>query len=242
MPIPEIKLLLDSESLESKLRVWKRFSSAHNVFDEAVPLFEVDDEGRVVSTTYGVDKRRILKRSRQMEYKMISEVMRVMEPGTTTDFEGIVYMMLWKEEPDLVIPLYIGKSSKYGRNGTISTNLKGIQTNFNKFARWGSSYYYHIGDLSAVACPGHPPIRAKPKYHKWASRLFTEIPSERPMLVRPTYFWTTAWSPKSQNIWMDYGKSSLSFQEYLLIGVASDLFPQYLLNEDGVNSIQREDT
>ena len=36
-------------------------------------------------------------------------------------------------------------------------------------------------------------------------------------------------------LWTDYGARSLTFLEYLLIGVASDLFPDALLNTEGVN-------
>jgi hypothetical protein len=103
------------------------------------------------------------------------------------------------------------------------------------FARWGSNSAYHVGDLSAVVCPGHAESRITPKYQRWAAHLFSDHPSARPLLRRPLYFWATAWGPASRSIWPEYGSSSLSFQEYLLIGVASDLFPEVLLNDEGVN-------
>lgn len=56
-----------------------------------------------------------------------------------------------------------------------------------------------------------------------------------PTLRRPVYFWATAWSIESYNIWHDFGPCFLSFEEYLLIGVAFELFPNVLLNNEGVN-------
>ena len=36
-------------------------------------------------------------------------------------------------------------------------------------------------------------------------------------------------------LWRGYGATLLTFLEYQLIGVASDLFPEILLNAEGVN-------
>jgi hypothetical protein len=41
--------------------------------------------------------------------------------------------------------------------------------------------------------------------------------------------------PDSRNIWSDFGRCPLAFAEYLLIGVAGLLFPDTLLNDEGVN-------
>jgi hypothetical protein len=143
-------------------------------------------------------------------------------------------MMFWLDG-NLVLPLYIGKSEKYGKNKNLSTNIANIKKNHHLFCRWGYNYAYHIGDLSAVVCPGHPQGKINRKYTKWAERLFTAFPSEKPELRRDTYFWIEAWKHGSAGIWKEYGETSLTFLEYLLIGVASDLFPDLLLNNEGVN-------
>jgi hypothetical protein len=143
--------------------------------------------------------------------------------------------MLWLEDT-LVLPLYVGRAGRYGRgSGNVSANLLNIENNTGKFARWGSNYAYHIGDLSAAACPGHSDAKITPKYQRWAERLFHSVPDERPRLRRPVFFWCTAWSPDSPSIWPEFGTTSLAFEEYLLIGVASVLFPDTLLNTEGVN-------
>jgi hypothetical protein len=56
-----------------------------------------------------------------------------------------------------------------------------------------------------------------------------------PTLKREVFFWATIWGNQSRSIWTEYAPSSLAFQEYLLIGVASDLFRDSLLNQEGVN-------
>ena len=109
------------------------------------------------------------------------------------------------------------------------------RAHFRKFCRWGYNYAYHVGDLSAVVCPGHPPEKINPKYVKWANRLFDRYPSSNPSLLRNVRFWVKAWRCGDVGIWKEYGATSLTFLEYLLIGVASDLFPDMLLNDEGVN-------
>jgi hypothetical protein len=49
------------------------------------------------------------------------------------------------------------------------------------------------------------------------------------------FFWATAWGPRSYSVWAEFGACSLAFEEYLLIGVGSELFPEALLNDEGVN-------
>jgi hypothetical protein len=39
----------------------------------------------------------------------------------------------------------------------------------------------------------------------------------------------------AEGLWKSYGATSLTFLEYQLIGVASDLFADTLLNTEGVN-------
>jgi hypothetical protein len=43
------------------------------------------------------------------------------------------------------------------------------------------------------------------------------------------------WGPTSPGIWPEFGPCPLAFIEYLLIGVASLLFPDDLLHEEGVS-------
>jgi hypothetical protein len=40
-----------------------------------------------------------------------------------------------------------------------------------------------------------------------------------------------------QSIWREFGATRLAFEEYLLIGVASELFPHDLLNLEGRNRL-----
>jgi hypothetical protein len=170
-----------------------------------------------------------------MEARVISETKKVLidyESGKG-EYEGLIYMMFWPDDR-LIIPLYIGKSEKYGRkSGNLSANIAEIEKNRHKFCRWGDNYRYHMGDLSAAVCPGH--VRKDPKYLKWANRLFERWDGSGPKLRRDTRFWIKAWRRGETGLWKEYGATSLTFLEYQMIGVASDLFPNVLLNEEGVN-------
>ena len=183
--------------------------------------------------------RCLLRRSGEMEALVAGEVSKVLEDhGSESDlFEGLIYMMFHRDGKE-IIPLYIGKSEKFGKSsGRLSTNIAGIKItkgNRGKFCRWGNNYAYHIGDLSAVVCTGHPETKKTNKYKKWAKLLFTDYPSASPRLRKPVYFWLTAWKKDEIGIWEEFGPTSLTFLEYQLIGVASRLSKR-LLNDEGVN-------
>ena len=220
---------------DKKLALWDRFCKEHEIGETGVPLFACDAIARVACAPFGKDGRLILRRSAEMEALMVREAGRVIAQGDNRS-EGLLYMMHWREDSGRIVPLYIGRAGRYGKGGgNISANLLGLENNTSKFGRWGSGYAYHIGDLSAAACLGHGSRKIVGKYRRWAQRLFFDAPALMPTLRRPVFFWATAWSSESYNIWQDFGPCFLSFEEYLLIGVASELFPDILLNEEGVN-------
>jgi len=139
------------------------------------------------------------------------------------------------------VPLYIGKAGRHGRSGAaISANIASIRANAGRFARWGYNYDYHTGDLSAAVLPGHARFKVKPKYTRWAQRLFQEVPIGAPLLRVEARFWCGAWGPRSPSIWREFGACPLTFAEYLLIGVAGLLFSASLLNDEGVNRAASE--
>jgi hypothetical protein len=221
---------------DQKVELWQRFCQAQGIRTGAVPLFETAEGLHVVSRQLGRDGRLVLQRSNEMESMIISKVNSVLAPASLN--EGLLYMMCWLRE-EQVLPLYIGKAGRYGRkDGNISANLARPDRDRSKFARWGSNYAYHLGELSAVACPGHSANKQSPKYKRWAERLFLNFPAEQPQLREQTYFWCTAWSAASPSIWSDFAPCSLAFQEYLLIGVAGILYPMFLLNQEGINRIE----
>jgi hypothetical protein len=140
-----------------------------------------------------------------MDALIIKECNKVIEDFNfgAGEYDGLIYMMFW-EDAGNILPLYIGKSEKYGRRGgNLSANIKNIQRNHGNFCRWGYNYAYHIGDLSAVVLPGHPPEKINPKYVKWANRLFESWPSSNPKLRRETRFWMKAWKRGEVGIWRE---------------------------------------
>lgn len=115
---------------------WRSFCDTYDVATDAVSLF--DTVGMNVKTSpYGKDKRPVLKRSKQMEELVISEVRKVItdyESGGR-EYDGIIYMMLTMGGAE-VVPLYIGKSEKYGKSdGNLSVNIRGIENNNKNFCR-----------------------------------------------------------------------------------------------------------
>ncbi|GIW99319.1 MAG: hypothetical protein KatS3mg111_2652 [Pirellulaceae bacterium] len=148
--------------------------------------------------------------------------------------DGILYMMLSRED-DRLVALYIGKAEIYGKkNRNLSANISDLDKGNGKFGRWGYNYAYHLGDLSAVTCPGHPPEKASRKYRAWRNKLFN-VDGDVVELKTEVLFWATLWGPESHSILSDYGSTKLANEEYLLIGIASDLFPEKLLNSEGRN-------
>jgi len=94
----------------------------------------------------------------QMDELIVSEVQKVIHDYADGQdgYEGLIYLM-YKVRGQLVIPLYVGKSEKFGKGGgNLSAKIKNIERNQHKFCRWGYGYAYHLGDLSAVVCTGHP--------------------------------------------------------------------------------------
>ncbi|MFF0828147.1 hypothetical protein ACFYU8_14860 [Brevibacillus sp. NPDC003359] len=119
-----------------------------------------------------------------------------------------------------------------GKGEGTSENIK---DDSGKFCRWGYNYVYRIGDLSAVVCPDHQDIKKTRKYEKWANKLFAATQTDNPVLRQPVYFWISPWSKDWTGVWREFGATSLTFFEYLLIGLASEVFPDTLLNDEGVN-------
>jgi hypothetical protein len=221
----------------SKQTLWDDFVSAHAIVQCSVPLFSINS-GCVDVFPYGRDKRLVLKRSGEMEL-----LMRRLGQQLINEFrqkaimhDGILYLMFRREE-DAVIPLYFGKAEILGKGeANLSANISDLTTGDGKFGRWGYNYAYHIGDLSAVTLPGHPDDKQTRKYDDWRRSLFLK---QADLLTTngDIRFWACLWGPEQQSIWSEFGTTRLAFEEYLLIGIASELFPNDLLNREGRNRL-----
>lgn len=220
--------------MDNKRRMWNDFCAEYQVLERSVPLFQISTSNKVNVFPYGVGGRLMLKRSIEIETLVRQQSSVVIDDyhNGTDQYDGLIYIMFWKLNND-VIPLYIGKAEKYGKKGgNLSENIKGDS---GKFCRWGYNYAYHIGDLSAVVCLNHQDEKRTRKYERWAEKLFETIQTDSPMLRQPVYFWISPWSKDWTGIWKNFGQTSLTFLEYLLIGLGSDVFPETLLNGEGVN-------
>lgn len=215
--------------MTTKKEIWQDWAEEYIDTEDPTPLFETDGDLTVQFKHYGKDDRRILKRSEEMESAVRSEGRKVINDWETTDdtYDGLIYLMYWMDKGD-VVPLYVGKAGKYGRDGEgLSANLNGLRgTSTGKFARWGDGHYYHIGNLSAILFDHDK--NQKQKYEKWANQLF----EDGRQLRQQTYFWVKAWRQEDVGLYHDF-TVPLEQLEYQIIGLTSDLYEDLLLNEEG---------
>jgi hypothetical protein len=223
----------------SRLELWNSFCQAYGVAEDSVPLFECDEDGFVQTKEVGKSRpRKVLRRSAAMEALMRREAKTVVEDHNknTGLYDGIIYIMHTRSTGGIIVPRYIGKSETVGKtSGILSVNLSRLDTDTSKFGRWGDTYAYHIGDLSSVVLPGHEIVVKPLKYRLWAEALFENANSERPRLRQTVLLWVRAWRKDDIGVWKEFGPTRLSFLEYLLIGLASALFPGEILNREGHN-------
>jgi hypothetical protein len=222
--------------------IWCHFCTRMQINKYSVPLFRCSEDRIVQTKTIGVTSQRtILRRSDQMESMIRTETDTLVHDWTNErdEFDGLIYMMFLKESEE-VVPLYIGKTETIGKGDrNLSVNIKNLHSDLSKFARWGDNYAYHIGDLSAVVLSDHNEKKIHKKYINWAHTLFVDFSisnqHSQPKLKQEIYFWTKAWKKTTVGIWEDFGATRLTFLEYLMIGVASSVFPDTLLNKEGQN-------
>lgn len=221
----------------TKQDVWQNWVSQYISTTDSVPLFETDGNRVVQTKRHGRDDRPILKRSQEMEDLLCTEGYKVVDDwkGEDDTYEGVIYLMYTLKGGE-IIPRYVGKAGKYGRDGErLSANLRNIRTNRTKFARWGDGYAYHIGELSAAVLNHHEDNsvnhdkKPKDKYQKWADNLF--IPDTR-RLKEPVFFWASAWRYDDTGPFYGF-ETSLEALEYNLINLGSDLYPHEILNNEG---------
>ena len=224
----------------SKADVWAHWVDIHDL-NGSVPLFETDADGVVQTERFGngPHKRDVLKRSAAMERLVIEQAEKV-----ETDFhergqryEGVVYLMYWLDSNDDVLPLYIGKSGKFESTGyKLNPNLKYIRERKSRFARWGYGTAFHMGGLSqtyfdsAWESTGETPRSSK---GRWIQTLFE--PKSR-QLKRDVYLWMKAWEVDDIGPYTpDTGASPyLEELEHQLIALAWELYPDLLLNTEGL--------
>jgi hypothetical protein len=224
--------------VSSALELWNRWSSEQRIAEQGVPLFCCDESLVVRTRMIGSSvKRPVLCRHEEMENLLLRQV-EALENDWKNGvhcYDGLIYVMFVREG-DVVVPLYIGKAETFGKgDGNLSVNLRNLQTDRSKFARWGDNYQYHLGDLSAAVLAGHTIDRVSPKYVRWAQALFADFEQRSLKLRKPVYFWAKAWKPTDRGIWAEMSPTRLTFLEYLLIGVASAAFGKTLLNNEGHN-------
>ena len=132
------------------------------------PLFDAGPALEVRTQVVGRNERRLLRRSAEMEAAMIDLV----QDGLNDPrWIGLLYIMAWGTPGD-VEQLYVGMTRKDGQKHPISGNIRRLDKDKSKFARWGDGNAYHIGDLSQALFRFKAYKGVEPKYEAWASTLF----------------------------------------------------------------------
>ncbi|ELZ91729.1 hypothetical protein C440_15484 [Haloferax mucosum ATCC BAA-1512] len=214
---------------DTKRTLWERWIDRFVDTADPTPLFETTSDGTVERIEYGRSGRPVLRRGRRMERTLREAGGTVVTDHERRDgrYEGLVYMM-YTLDADEVVPRYIGKCGKFGASGTdLNSNLRNVETNNGKLARWGYGRYYHFGDLSAAVFGDDGPE----KYANWVAELFDA--TDPPRLREPVYFWVEPWTVGTEGPYPDT-HPYLEELEYQLIGIAFELFPDRLLNTEGV--------
>ncbi|WP_318571209.1 hypothetical protein [Salinigranum marinum] len=224
----------------SKAEVWEQWVDIHE-FDNSVPLFETNSDLVVQTERFGTGshERDVLKRSGEVEQLVIDEAEKVEsdfhERGRR--YEGVIYVMYWIDSNADVTPLYIGKSGKFESNGyKLNPNLKSVRDRKSRFARWGYGTAFHLGELSQIyfnsSWESYGSVTNTSK-GRWIRTLF-EPKSRR--LNQEVYLWMKAWEVGGVGPYTP-GTGASPFLEELelqLIALTWELFPEILLNTDGL--------
>lgn len=137
--------MVQGATMTTKEEIWTAWTDRYIDTESPVPLFETNENLTVQHKHYGQNNRRILKRSEAMGDRLRQEGRKVINDWSTTNdtYDGVIYLMYWLEDGD-VVPLYVGKAGKYGRDGeSLNTNLEDLRgDSTRKFARWGDAHYY----------------------------------------------------------------------------------------------------
>ena len=212
--------------------LWDDFCTSHQVRAQGQPAFETGSDNLTVQT-YEKNGRNILALSEAIRavFKQEIDLLKRDYENKTNEYDGLIYILFLPRQAD-VLPLYIGLAEKIGKSGKLSSTLNGDKS----VSRWGDAdNQYHIGGLSTVVCSGYAQSDIYDKKKPWAERLFDDYPSAQPALKEPTYLFVKAWRGADTGCWKDYGPTPLPFLESCLIAVAGSLFPDDLLNIQGVS-------
>ena len=222
---------------ENKTELWyewveKTICRDINDCEEAdpIPLFETDEDLVVETKTLGSSI--VLKRSDAIDERIRREGKRcVHRNGVKEGESGLLYVLFQlnstNPSPTDVVPRYIGKGEAYGKKNELSANFEEIAKDWSgtrSFARWGDGSYWHVGELSETV------FGEESKKLSWASELFEQGTRQ---LKEQTYLWIRAWDPEAYP--GPYGYPAyLAEVEPLLVGLAYEAWPEYLLNHNEV--------
>ena len=103
--------------MNNHLQIWNQFCTTHSISTNKVHSFETISGLAVKTKQIGKPTpRNILCRSSEMDALIRAECAKLIDDWKQKAFayDGLIYMML-AEEPEGVVPLYIGKAETIGK-------------------------------------------------------------------------------------------------------------------------------
>ncbi|MBM7865986.1 hypothetical protein GTO89_06465 [Heliobacterium gestii] len=151
------------------------------------PLFSVSKDLCVATKYSKSTEKKLLVRSPEIERAIISTVKKGVQRD---DWEGILFILGTGLLPKFQ-GIMISITDRQGIKNEVNENIKNIQSNYNKFARWGDGLDYHIGDLSHAMFQFEAYREPKKRYLSLAQQLFSSF--EPPVLKSQVYLYVLPW-------------------------------------------------
>lgn len=206
--------------------------------NDFAPLFDTLENRIVKVIEKGrIERYNVLKRSEDIDRIIKRAVINVRDSHLklNKDVKGVLYMLFRFDENGKKEPLYIGKTSRYGKNGK---GLNSLFNSENNKPRW--DYHkggnYHLSGLSSLVCKGYKKKDMDLGKQNWAESMFKEYPSDAPKLNFIPYLWFKPWTTQDKSIIAEFGHVSLHLEELILIDVLSKTYPNILLNKADTES------
>jgi hypothetical protein len=204
----------------SKERIWKDWIGQQ--ISTHIPLFA--KETHLKPKCESVNGSRILRRSNKATKLLASEA-RIVQDNPRL-YDGLIYLV-YTTSNSTIEPVYIGKSTSL-----CTTDIDSMGEYSAIPERW-SHNGGHLKKLSKYLNHKSCASNIEQKYEKWGNAIFS---TDRRTLKQDVYIWIKAWDSQTSGPYTPYIDvyPTLEELEYQLIGLAYTLYPEYLVNREGV--------
>lgn len=166
----------------------------------------------------------ILQRSPEVTRLLSTEANRFKQ--NSSKYDGLIYIVYTLSQ-SRIEPVYIGKATSLCDPNSMALSTASVVPE-----RW-SYKNGHLKGLSESLHRDSNSLDTTRKYDRWVETLFT---GDRSSLKQSVYLWTQCWGSENTGPYSPYTGviPTLAELEYRLIGLTYSLFPERLLNNEGV--------